>query len=44
MKGFTSNLVSPSLNDLKFMFRTSMTKINYVNTCGSVGYLTGSLG
>ena len=44
MKGLIENLISPSLNDLKFMFRTTMTKINYMNSFGSVGYLCGTLG
>ena len=44
MKGFNGGLNSPAFNDLKFMLRTNMRKLNYMNTCGSVGYLIGTLG
>ncbi|CAG2102989.1 unnamed protein product, partial [Medioppia subpectinata] len=43
MNGMANNILAPTMVDMKFMFRTSMSLISYVITLGGVGYMIGSL-
>ncbi|XP_054166590.1 uncharacterized protein LOC128964056 [Oppia nitens] len=40
--GVVNSMFAPTMNDMKFMFRTSMQSITLVCTCLSGGYLIGS--
>lgn len=39
-----SSLFAPALIDFKYMFRTSMNNVSYVNFFKGMGYMIGSLG
>ncbi|CAG2117125.1 unnamed protein product, partial [Medioppia subpectinata] len=40
IKGMANNILAPTMVDMKFMFRTSMSLITYVITLGGVGQIT----
>ena len=44
IKGIDGSIFAPAMVDIKFMIRTTMTKMSYAGICSTIGYMSGSFG